>query len=258
MKEHKQLNHSNHRRKIIIGIVLVVLVVVIMVAIWMIWEYPKAEEPKKHTPKVVQMKKPEPKKKEVENPIDFPTLQAQHPDIYAWIRIPNTNIDYPIVQHPSDDTFYLNHNVNQEPSASGALYTELLNQKDFIDFNTVIYGHNMQDAERIMFGSLLDYSDEAYFDAHRDLWIYTPEQVLKYKIFTAYETTDRHIMYSYDFHSYESYQQYLNELLNPVEPGAVVRNDISLGIEKPIVTLSTCVDGDRPDRRYVVQAVRME
>ncbi|MEG1956258.1 MAG: class B sortase [Lachnospiraceae bacterium] len=258
MKDDKQTNHSIQHRKIIIGIVLVVLLAVIIVAVWMVRENQKKEEPKKSTAKVIRMKQPESKKKDVENPIDFAALQAQNPDIYAWIRIPDTKVDYPIVQHPTDDIFYLNHNVNKEPLASGALYTELLNRKDFTDFNTVIYGHNMQDAERIMFACLLDYSDPAYFDAHREFFVYTPDQILKYKVFTAYETTDRHIMYSYDFHSLDSYQQYLNELLNPVEQGAIIRNDVNLGIDKQIITLSTCVNGDRPDRRYVVQAVRME
>ena len=43
----------------------------------------------------------------VECPVDFDQITEECPDCYAWIRIPDTNIDYPIVQSPTDNTFYL-------------------------------------------------------------------------------------------------------------------------------------------------------
>ena len=50
----------------------------------------------------------------VENPIDFETLQSQNSDIYAWITVGNTEVDYPIVQSPSDDSFYLKRDARTE------------------------------------------------------------------------------------------------------------------------------------------------
>ena len=67
-------------------------------------------------------------------PVDFEKLQGYNPDIYAWIRINNTNIDYPVVQSPKDDSFYLTHNSDREYSSAGSIFSEHeYNSKDFND-----------------------------------------------------------------------------------------------------------------------------
>ena len=48
----------------------------------------------------------------VEIPIDFQSLQAQNPDVYAWIQVPGTEVDYPILQSPDDNGYYLDHDIN--------------------------------------------------------------------------------------------------------------------------------------------------
>ena len=77
----------------------------------------------------------------VEIPIDFETLWEQNEDIYAWIRIPGTHVDFPVLQHPTDDLFYLNYNIDKEwDAAVGAIFSQLYNKKDFSDFNTILTG----------------------------------------------------------------------------------------------------------------------
>ena len=79
----------------------------------------------------------------VKNPIDFKSLQSKNDEIYAWIKIDDTQVDYPIVQNSEDDSFYLKHKAEDKSwSASGAIYTELANNTNFNDPVTVIYGHN--------------------------------------------------------------------------------------------------------------------
>ena len=65
-----------------------------------------------------------------------------NPDIYAWIKIPETNVDYPIVQSSDDNGYYLNHDIYGEKKAEGTIFTENYNTKTFEDPNTVIYGHD--------------------------------------------------------------------------------------------------------------------
>ncbi|MEG1620199.1 MAG: class B sortase [Eubacterium sp.] len=250
MQDNKQSKDLKDHRKIKIGIIVSLVVIALIVGIFIAGGEITLQKNNGEVTKGDQ--------KKVDIPIDFATLQAQNSDIYAWIRIPDTKIDYPIAQHPTDDSFYLNNDLNKEPSASGMLYTELLNRKDFADPNTIIYGHNMKDEARIMFGSLLDYENQDFFKTHRDFVIYTPDKILKYKVFTAYETDDRHILYSYDFHSPTVYKQYLDELLKSTEPGRIVMKDVKVNSDHQIVTLSTCVNGHRPERRFIVQAVRTE
>ncbi|MCD7708953.1 MAG: class B sortase, partial [Clostridiales bacterium] len=84
--------------------------------------------------------------------LDWDSLRETNSDIYAWIYIPGTNVDYPVLQHPTDDTYYLNYNMNGTRGYPGCIYTELATSKEFTDFNTVIYGHNMRN--KTMFATL--------------------------------------------------------------------------------------------------------
>lgn len=189
---------------------------------------------------------------DMENPINFQTLQEINTDIYAWIRIPDTKIDYPIAQRAGDDSFYLNHDMYQEPRFAGCIYTEDCNSKDFLDPNTVIYGHNMKNQS--MFQNLHLFSDQEFFDSHPDVYIYTPEGVLRYKVFAAYTYDDRHIMNSFDFNDPEVFQQYIDEILSIRSMDTHIREDVSVTVDDHIITLATCIGG-QPQSRYLVQAV---
>ena len=105
-------------------------------------EEPQVKEEPKQEP--VQAVPEEPEAEPVDIPIDFAGLQEMNPEIYAWIRIPGTEVDYPIVQRPEDDAYYLDHTIEGAEGLPGSIYTESLNKKDFTDKNTVIYGHNMK------------------------------------------------------------------------------------------------------------------
>ena len=69
--------------------------------------------------------------------VDFDLLLDINPDLYAWLLVNDTNIDYPVAQHPEDDYFYLNHDMYGEPRFAGCPFTMLANKMDFSDPNTV-------------------------------------------------------------------------------------------------------------------------
>jgi sortase B len=189
---------------------------------------------------------------DMENPIDFNVLQEENPDIYAWIRIPDTNIDYPIAQREGDDSYYLTHDMYQEVRFAGCIYTEDCNSKDFMDPNTLIYGHNMKNGS--MFQNLHLFEDEEFFEEHPDVYIYTPDGVLKYTIFAAYTYDNRHIMNSFDFDDKEVFKEYLEEIFKVRSMDAQIRQNVEVTVEDHIITLATCVGG-APQNRYLVQAV---
>ena len=79
-----------------------------------------------------------------EIPIDFATLWQTCPDAYSWIRIPNTQVDYPVCQMvEGDQSFYLNHRADKVAEFAGAIYSENYNRRDYTDPVTVLYGHDM-------------------------------------------------------------------------------------------------------------------
>jgi len=102
------------------------------------------------------------------SPLKFADFAAKNPDVIGWLTIPDTNIDYPLVQ--GDDLYYLNHSAMREESLSGSLFLTQENSPGFSDFNSIIYGHHM--AEGRMFGDLDKFMDGTFFDAHPNARIY--------------------------------------------------------------------------------------
>lgn len=188
--------------------------------------------------------------------IPFDQLTAEtNEDIYAWMYIPGTNVDYPILQHPTNDLYYLDYNLDGTKGYPGCIYTEKANAKDFSDFNSVLYGHNMKNGT--MFHDLHKYEDELFMEENPYLYIYLPEKTLKYQIFAAYQYDDRHILYSFDFKSEKVREGYLNEIRNKKSMSAVINQDVTLDKDSSIITMSTCIGG-QAERRFLVQAVLLD
>ena len=185
-------------------------------------------------------------------PVDFGELQAINPDVYAWITVPGTKVDYPIAQRAGDREFYLHHNINGAYEFAGMIYTEDYNTTDFTDANTVIYGHNMHNDT--MFTTLHYFEDRDFFDQHSEVVIYTPDDVLHYTIFAAYAYDSRHLMQSFDFSDPEVFDAYLDQVFAIRDMTAYFRDGVTVTAEDKIITLSTCFDG-RDDERYLIQAV---
>ncbi|MDD4372056.1 MAG: class B sortase [Anaerostipes sp.] len=184
--------------------------------------------------------------------IDFKKLTNINSDVYAWIYIPGTKVDYPIAQSSTDDTHYLKYNYKNEPQFAGCIYTEKRNSKSFTDPNTVIYGHNMRNNS--MFGGLDLFKDEAYFNKNRNVYIYTEKKIYTYQIFAAYTTNDSHILKSNDFSKQDVFQTYLTNILRKRSMEANINKKMVVSSKDKIITLSTCVGG-APNNRYLVQAV---
>lgn len=186
-----------------------------------------------------------------EKNLDWPSLYAENKDIYAWIYIPGTQVDYPVLQSASDDTYYLNHNIDGSYGKPGCIYTEKINSKDFTNYNTVLYGHNMKNGE--MFGCLHDYEDKTFFDENPYVYVYTEEKTYVYEIFAAYTATNAHILNTNDFSTQEGFADYLDNVVYNKALTGNFRNDTRVTSDNRIITLSTCTSNS--SKRWLVQAV---
>lgn len=187
-----------------------------------------------------------------ENPIDFPSLTVQNDEIYAWIKIDDTKVDYPIVQSRTDDEFYLKHSaLDKKWLESGAVYTEGANNTDFSDPITVIYGHNGY--KDTMFTTLHKFEKEDFFNEHPYFYIYQPQRKLTYQVISAFKYDDRHIMNSFNFYAGDDLQNFQQTILNPDPPVRNVRENLDVSINKnsKIVVLSTCITGQKSNRYLV-------
>ncbi len=188
-----------------------------------------------------------------DNPIDFAALQEKNPDTVAWIKVPGTVIDYPVMRSGADreENFYLDHNSEGEKHRAGAIYMQKLNSPDLSDPNTVLYGHNMGNGS--MFSWLHQYKKKAFFDENHTITVYTPGHILTYEIYSAFLYDNRHILNSFNFYSEEDYAAFLQQTLKPNSMVRQVREGISVTTNARIITLSTC--NARDSERYLVVGV---
>ena len=210
----------------------------------------KNEDVYQKVQKQVEEKKQE-EDAEDEIPIDFASLKETNPDIYAWIEIPDTNVNYPIVQSADDDSYYLNHTIDGQEGYPGSIYTEKVNAKDFSDFNTVIYGHDMKDGS--MFRKLEEYKDKDFWKENPYFYIYTPDgNVATYQIYSVGVVKDTSEGYTYQFADDAAFASFLEA----TKASSLYDTGVEVGNDSQIVTLSTCTREGNDDRT-IVHGVRV-
>ena len=187
----------------------------------------------------------------VETPVNFVELKKINPEIYAWINIPGTNIDYPILRRDDDNSYYLEHTVEGKRSVYGSIYTENYNDKNFDDFNTLIYGHNMKNGT--MFGSLKKYKNKSIAQENRYINIYLPGRILKYQIFAAHISDNKHILLNNDFSDKNVCSEYLEKIFSVRQMNSFIDSELEIDENDKIITLSTCTS--KKEERFLVQGV---
>ena len=110
--------------------------------------------------------------------VDFKALKEANSEVVAWIYIPDTNVNFPVVKGPSNFT-YLNLDYKGNYSIAGSIFMDIACSSDFSDIETLLYGHNMHNGA--MFGRLKKFNDAKYLEAHKDVFILLPSgDTLKY------------------------------------------------------------------------------
>lgn len=195
---------------------------------------------------------PEPTPTPYISPIDFESLQAVNSDIYAWITIADTNIDFPVVQSATDDGFYLNHNSDGSYSANGSIFSEHeFNSRNFEDPVTLLYGHHQWDGA--MFGLLQQYySDPDFWAEDHVITIYTPEEELSYGVFAAVPYPGDHILYYNDFTYDDDFVNFFDGIMNTRDLSAHFNEEYAPEVGDHVVILSTCLIGNNTNRFLVM------
>ena len=170
--------------------------------------------------------------------------------IYAWVYVPGTKVDYPILQRSTNNNFYLDHDVNGKKASCGSIYTEKYNNKDFNDNHTVIYGHNMNNGA--MFADIHKYEDQAYYDSHPVIWVLTPTRNYRLEIFAGYKTGLDADAWQMFFVSDDEFMEWVD---NAQEKSAF-ESDIIPTVDDRIVTLSTCSDSANEIRFVLLGVIR--
>lgn len=178
------------------------------------------------------------------NPIDFDGLKKVNDEVIAWISVGAIEISYPVAQGQDND-YYLHNTFEKQANIAGCIFMDFECSKDFTDPNTIIYGHNMRNES--MFGRLKKFREEETFNADPFFWIFTPEKIYKYEIFSCQEVGAASETYQLQFEDKEKFQEYINSAFER----SILKRDIQVTGDDKIVTLSTCTGN--ASTRFLVQ-----
>lgn len=186
---------------------------------------------------------------------DNPTLkdlEKLNPDVKAWIQVPKTNIDYPVVQG-QDDMEYINKNVYGEFELSGAIFLSCLNKDDFSDPYNLVYGHNMKNGG--MFADVADFTNKEYFEMHQKGKLYLTDATRKIRFFACMKVTaaDAKI-----YHPDGYRKENLKDLLDYIQANAVQYRDVNVADENSLIALSTCSEAETNGRVVLIGKLERE
>lgn len=181
---------------------------------------------------------------------EYGELFLQNPDMVGWIKVEGTNINYPVMQTPSEPNFYLKHNFEKEYSDLGTPYV----QEDCdiaASDNLVIYGHHIKGQK--MFGALEEYKSQSFYEEHKTVQFDTLTQHNEYEVIAVFKT----VAYSsegyryYDFVNAKNEDEF-NAYVGKCKELALYDTGVTAEYGDRLITLSTCEYSAQNGRLVVV------
>ncbi|MDO5540186.1 MAG: class B sortase [Eubacteriales bacterium] len=186
---------------------------------------------------------------EMENPIDFESLREINTDVTGWLEVEAIDtINYPIVQGEDND-FYLHRTFSKQDNFAGSIFLDCLNSRNFSNRNNILYGHNMKNGS--MFGLLKKFREQETYDESPYFWIYTPNWIYKYEIFSCAEVATYSENYQISFSGAAAFQKYIQDAMRQ----SLIDTGVDVTLNDTVVTLSTCTGNDAT--RFIVQGKRV-
>lgn len=181
--------------------------------------------------------------------VSFDQLLEECKDVVGWLYCEDTKLNYPIVQS-YDNNYYLRRLMNGKYNIGGTIFMDYRNQADLSDWNTIIYGHNMNNGS--MFGVLPKYLEQEFYDAHPVIYLLTPGQNYKIELISGYVTPSDSEAYTIVTTPEER-----DALVEKARAASSFVSDVEVGANDRLVTLSTCVY-NYENARYVLVGVLRE
>lgn len=166
-------------------------------------------------------------------------------DYRFWLKVDNTNINYPVVQSYDND-YYLTRDFNKKYLASGSIFMDYRNNFEE-DKSTILYGHHMRN--KTMFGELANFKNEDFFKENNLIRVEYKGKTYTYEVFSVYVADLDKDYLKVDFENEADYQKYLNY----IQERSIYKTDLQLITNDKIITLYTC-SYEFKDARTIVHA----
>ncbi len=178
--------------------------------------------------------------------VDFNALKEINEDTIGYIKVNNTEINYPVVQTTNND-YYLNHSFNKTYNESGWIFSDYADVFDGTDKNIILFGHNRKDGS--MFGSLNNTLNEEWYTnpENQVMKFVTPEGNFNYQIFSIYTTLNEEYYITSDFYNDKSFEDYIANMTNR----SVYDFNIDVTTTDNLLTLSTCYSNGNTERLVI-------
>ena len=183
---------------------------------------------------------------EFDGEIDFEALRKVNPDIVGWLYYADTHINYPVVMGRDNDQ-YLRLAFDGTWSINGSLFVDAVTWYPFQQFNTIVYGHHMQDGS--MFADFKKLKEYSFYEDHPQLELITPEGKFHLMICAFLNQPADSAIYYMNITDDAEKQNYI-DLVNSL---AMYTTDQKMSIDDRLVVLSTCAY-EYQDARYMVIA----
>lgn len=187
---------------------------------------------------------------------EYQTLYNKNKKMVGWIKIEDTEIDYPVMQTVNNE-YYMDHNFNQEYDRNGSLFLD--KDCDIVHRNTnlIIYGHHMKSGK--MFGGLNKYSSQEYCKEHPNIQFDTIYERGTYEVMYVFRSRiyneDEVVFKYYQFLEAASAQEF-NSNMQEMAALSLYDTGVTASYGDQLLTLSTC-DYSEEDGRFVVVAKRV-
>lgn len=179
--------------------------------------------------------------------VSLDKIEEKSKDVRYWIYVPDTKINYPVMQG-SDNTFYLHHDYKGDYLFAGSIFMDYENHYDFSDFNTILYGHHMNNGS--MFAGLINYMNTSFAKKHPYIYLTRDGLTSVFQVFSTQQVGATSYVYRANFDTDEEKQKYIDACLadSVIDTGVVPQTN------DHILTLSTCTNRSGK-QRWVVHAV---
>lgn len=186
---------------------------------------------------------------------EYQTLHDQNRDFVAWLTIPGTTIDYPILQSDKEKgQFYLTHDFYGTEDYNGSLFLDYRN--DFVnrDTNLIVYGHNMKSGA--MFGGLKQYLNADYLKEHKTIYFDTIYEKETYEVIGAFLSKvsygDEYTFRYYNFLNANDEEEYDAFKNNVMLLDAISQEKLDTKYGDKLLTLSTCSSYTEDGRMFII------
>ena len=183
--------------------------------------------------------------------VDFNKLKEQNNETIAWLKVNNTNVEYPVVKG-TNNSFYLNHSFDKSSNSAGWIFADCRNKFDNTDKNIVIYGHNMRDGS--MFGSMLNILNSKWYEneENTNITLYTENEKSIYKVFSVYKIDNEDYYIKTEFKNGNEFEGFIKNL----KKRRIKDFNVDVSKDDNILTLSTCANNNK--YRVVLHAKKVK